>query len=348
MNQLLWSSDFSQSAWVRSAVSIDGTKIVEAASNLFKEIYQQSSLASGTTVTGAYVVSEDTRRYVQLLGPSVVFPEYANFDLQTGARTAGTPGFGSIAPAGDGKYIVSMSATAVSSSSAARIAIALIPDANSPRATTYAGDGTSGIYLHSAALFTGTVTAQQIIDAGGIPVTTSAPASSAVGPQYWQFDGTDDRLTLSSVPFQMTDDHWVVVAGRTDASGARILFSEFNSAGNAFIQCYTSGNSLTAEWRDDASSTSTVAITNTLGNDFVFTQQKKAGAVKARLNSGAFVTNNPTLGVFTLNSASIGSNRFGNYYNGPIYCVIFGKGAISDAELLTLERFAAKLQGRTL
>ena len=45
-------------------------------------------------------------------------------------------------------------------------------------------------------LFTGTVTAQQIIDAGGIPVTTTEPKSSSLGPRYWQFDSIDDKLKL--------------------------------------------------------------------------------------------------------------------------------------------------------
>lgn len=53
----------------------------------------------------------------------------------------------------------------------------------------------SAFVVHRIGLFAGTVTAQQIIDAGGIPVTTTAPASSANGPFSWQFDGVNDSFT---------------------------------------------------------------------------------------------------------------------------------------------------------
>lgn len=48
-------------------------------------------------------------------------------------------------------------------------------------------------------LYPGTVTAQQIIDAGGIPLTTTAPASSTNGPFAWQFDGSNDSFASTLV-----------------------------------------------------------------------------------------------------------------------------------------------------
>lgn len=66
--------------------------------------------------------------------------------------------------------------------------------------------GNNGLYKYPAnnartfkatryGLLQGSFTAQQIIDAGGIPVTTTAPASSTSGPFAWQFDGVNDGLT---------------------------------------------------------------------------------------------------------------------------------------------------------
>ncbi len=49
-------------------------------------------------------------------------------------------------------------------------------------------------------LFVGQKTAQQIIDAGGTPITTTSPASSASGSFAWQFDGSDDSFASTLTP----------------------------------------------------------------------------------------------------------------------------------------------------
>lgn len=55
-------------------------------------------------------------------------------------------------------------------------------------------------YLQSTAVFDGAVTAQQIIDAGSIPLTTTAPASSPNGQFAWQWDGSNDSFTSTLTP----------------------------------------------------------------------------------------------------------------------------------------------------
>jgi hypothetical protein len=154
-------------------------KLVENTTSLFHECYHPFTSVTGTSYTGSYYVKAGERRYVQLLGPGIVFAEHANFDLETGQRTAGTPGFGSIQLIGNGWYRVSITAPALSSSSTARWAIAIIPTATSGRASSYTGDGTSGIYIFGA----------QLSDSASVdpyvyqPV--AAPASTAYyGPRF--------------------------------------------------------------------------------------------------------------------------------------------------------------------
>ena len=55
-------------------------------------------------------------------------------------------------------------------------------------------------YLQSCAVFDGAVTAQQIIDAGGIPLTTTSPASSNSGAFAWRFDGSNDSFASTMTP----------------------------------------------------------------------------------------------------------------------------------------------------
>lgn len=220
-------------------------------------------------------------------------------------------------------------------------------------------DQTADILVANAGIFQGTVTADQILAAGGIPVTTSAPASSSVGPQYWQFDGGDDRLQLSAVPFQMADDHWVVVAATVDSLAAtRILFSQRNT-GNTFpvvaqVVVGTSGR-VDCFWRNSDGTRASIPNTGDgsilVGNPFIVTAQKIGATVRVKRDGGSWASQPaPTTGTFPINNAAIGASAENGSlpHNGAIHAVFFGKGAISDSELLTLERFAAKLQGRNL
>lgn len=221
----------------------------------------------------------------------------------------------------------------------------------------HAGGTCHRFFVGGAALFQGTVTAEQIIDAGGIPVTTSAPASSAVGPQYWQFDGTDDRLTLSSVPFQMSDDHWVVVALRNPIAAGVLRQAFFNGAGSGVARVgalfIASDGTISGIWRDSAGVSVTPSIPSAFynaGADSVYSLLKRGSELSIRSNGSVVDTDTAaSFGAATCDLGAIGALQgTGNFFNGAIHAVFFGKGAISDSELLTLERFAAKLQGRTL
>ena len=63
----------------------------------------------------------------------------------------------------------------------------------------YVGDGTSSIVVYRVGVFLGTLTAAQILAAGGIPVTTTAAASNPDAGKYsWSFDSTD--LLSATIP----------------------------------------------------------------------------------------------------------------------------------------------------
>ena len=179
------------------------------------------------------------------------------------------------------------------------------------------------------------------------------------GIQYWQLDGTDDRWSLSAVPFQMSDDHFVVVAATVNSfTATRILFSQRNT-GNTFpivAQMMVGGSGrVEGFWRNAENTQSAIPSTGnwsiSVGNPFIATAQKIGATVRVKRDGGAWVSASaPTTGTFPVNSAAIGASaeNGGLPHNGHIHGVIFGKGAITDAELLTLEKFVAKLQGRTL
>lgn len=228
-------------------------------------------------------------------------------------------------------------------------------DATATKVAAQVTTASGGVTLVSggAALFQGTVTAEQIL-AGGIPVTTTAPASSAIGPQYWQFDGTEDRWSLSAVPFQMSDD-FVIVAGikPTLVDGpARRIFSA-SGAGTALVEFYVSATNGVASLRvrDDAGvDTFTGLGTPNLLNRVLVATARKVGNLKSlRLDGVLNGTSSVTTGAGNIASSTIGSTTSGSSpFAGENHAVILIKGNPTDAELLTLERFVATLQGRRI
>lgn len=183
-NLLSASEDFSAASWVRTNVVVQanattspsGTntadKVLWDTASTFHEVRAAFSSIAGVQYCGSYHVKAADHRYVQLLGPGVVFAEYANFDIVAGVRTGGTPGFGTITPVGDGWFRISLSLVALSSSTTARVSLGIISSATSARASVAAGDGVSGIYAWGAQL-------EQASAATSYIPTTTAPATRA-------------------------------------------------------------------------------------------------------------------------------------------------------------------------
>lgn len=186
------------------------------------------------------------------------------------------------------------------------------------------------------------------------PTTQNKPVlRNTDGIQYWQFDGVDDRLTLSAVPFQMADDHWVVGGAEISGSGTRILFSIRNTS-NTFpivAQVFVGSNGvLSAFWRNAENTGGATPELRAPSGAFTFSAKKAGASCSLRANGGAWVTVSAPGGSFPVNNAVLGASGENSTmpFSGNCPGVIFGKGAISDSELLTLERFLATLQGRRI
>lgn len=130
-------------------------------------IYQTIALAANTTYTFALSVDANPGNLINgaLVGYSTI-------------------------PAGT-SFTVASSASVASVGSTILVTIVVGAAAGNMRLRVGPGSQTvttGSVTLSAPALFQGTVTAQQIIAAGGIPLTTTAPASSALGNYWWQFD----------------------------------------------------------------------------------------------------------------------------------------------------------------
>ena len=213
-----------------------------------------------------------------------------------------------------------------------------------------AGDTATSITFQAGAIFQGTYTAQQIQALGGIPTTTTAPASTALGTQYWQFDGSNDSLSLGGPLFQMADDHCVVAGGLyagSTASNNVVASPSQGASGNTRagqIAYDSSVASVQSSWYDGANYDN-LLFSYPPNLAFVCTAARRGATGFQRVNG--IQRNSKTLTAsFVSDRGSLGAYSQGDsFFPGNIYPVIVIKGTVPDADLLLLEKFVGQLSG---
>jgi len=219
--------------------------------------------------------------------------------------------------------------------------------------------GSVDVIIQDVGLFQGTLTAADIIKQGGIPVTTTAPASNPNAGSYsWAFDGSNDSLQLSAVPFQMSDDHCVIAASENQKiTGAPYIFGV---KGDSYLCsgaiAYASGKPM-AFWYD-GTTTAAVVHGSVVTAPCVITASKVGANKTLRVNSvKSGATNTSVMASVATGSAYIGSSSGASAgtvenatyaFTGNLGPVIAIKGNVSDANLLLLEKLVANLSGVTL
>jgi len=167
---------------------VAATKLTEAATT-DTHAAQQAFVSAASGYTVASIVKADTRTIgaIRIYDGSAGNATFIN--LVTGATLTNAAGnTASFVDLGGGWFLHAVSRALPGSASSLAQVCAIATD----NVLSYAGDGTSGILLGRSAIFQGTYTAQQIVDAGGIPLTTTAAASNPNAGKYWaQFDSTD-------------------------------------------------------------------------------------------------------------------------------------------------------------
>lgn len=315
-------------------------KMTEAATSGAHYVLQTAT-PNASYVTSVFVCKAAGRNRVKIRSESPQATLSVTFDLATGTVVSGT---GTITHLGDDWYLCAAQSNA---SGTGASGYHLIQTLGAADAESYTGDGVSGVYLYRAGLFTGTLTAAQILAEGGIPLTTSAAASNPdAGRYWWSFDGSNDYLQLGSVPFQMSDDHCVIAGCRanTVAAGSRPLVSLYGTGTRRVAQLSIETATLTATWTDDAGTagTSPTGTSVTAGISFVATARKVGNAKLLRKDGVDVNTSSTAAGTTTLTTAAIGTDGTG-YLNGISGPVLIIKGTISDSDLLTLERWVASI-----
>lgn len=200
VNLLLWSGDFTNAAWTagKSAGATvgalttgpDGLQSARLVTFASSSDYLYQGLTAYPAVTGASVTS------------AAVVNSATRAISYGGASPSGTDVFAAY-DMGGGWWLQTLARTFTTTTSA--LTVQVLPGAV---AGTFA--------YHRAALFTGTVTAQQIIDNGGIQLTTTQPLPNVLSwTNAISFDGTNDFLQTG---ITTGNEGWVAVGVKHNAA----------------------------------------------------------------------------------------------------------------------------------
>ena len=182
----------------------------------------------------------------------------------------------------------------------------------------------------------------------------------ANGRWFWEFSAaSSQRLALSAVPFQTTDDHFIAAGFQlqtTSPTSTRRIFDLGTSGATqetiSAFQVGAGDGRLRFRW----------CGTNGVGNEintpaalladtqYVASMRRVGSSKQAWIDASTLGTNTNALGPSAFNLASIGmrSATASEFFDGFMYPQIWIKGAVTDEQATTLRRFIAAFQGRTI
>jgi len=331
-NLFLRTQDFDNAYWTKSGATIsantttapDGTTtadtLIESATTAAH--YTVCLNATSGLVTGAlsstatftvYAKAASGTRYLQVYPKSApTGSAFARFNLQDGtSAVSGTGASASATSVGDGWYRCVLTYTVASAGLAIDFYYGLADDFADAAGTSYAGDGTSGIYIWGAQLETGSSATdyQKVTNAYDITETGQADCWGLT------FDGTNDGMATAATLNLSGSDKVGVFAGVTrNAYGASqmILEHSVNSEVNngAYYLCASPGGGaaiIGALSRGSANSTvvSTGASDVPSKNVYTITASISTDELAIRNNGSALISS----------ASDQGTGNYGNYTN---------------------------------
>lgn len=345
LNLLTYSNDLSNAAHTKSAVSVSGQKIVEDSTTGNHYIADTSTIAAAPYTHAVRVTAAEHTRV--LLRENSVTGSASTFDLSNGTVLGNENGAsGSIIAVGDGSYICATTRTF--SAGSTQFGVFLVPNTGTNFAScSYAGNGSAGLTVNQIGLFTGTLTAQQILSEGGIPLTTAAAASNAGAGRYsFGLNGSTQSLVTASAPFNQNDDWFMGIAFRVDeVAGARVAlhaFADATSKGPGLLANVTTGYPVLQLY--DGTTWSVIqGNTSCVGQVVVLHATQVSGVRKLWRNGVLVGTDSTVLTPVTCTGLRIGGSGStgGSLVNGMVGASMAHKGTFSDADALTLARSIA-------
>ena len=353
VNLLTYSNDLSNAtSWPKgnatapasASLAPDGTTCFELTDNATSadhKMRQDVTVAAGTVVTFAAVAKAGTAGYAWLYDGYANSGKNFNLSSQAGLTAIGTaPTAFSTADMGNGWAMYTITYT-TSTSTRPEIGMSL-----NGSTINYVGSG-STILVDAAGLFTGSLTASQILAQGGIPVTTTAAASNPNAGSYsWSFDGSNDSFLTGNLG--ITDTVTVVIAGVLNTLPAVSLLVCEDANGVRFGVSSTGAVSFDKNGVDALVATAAGVIV--AGVPFVLTARLQAGNADIRKAGAQIATAASALTFSATAGMRIGTKFDGVTYpcNGSIFAVQVITATTTDADCLAIERLVAQQAGITI
>lgn len=217
---------------------------------------------------------------------------------------------------------------------------------------------TAGNYLENTLTTLASVdsTVGGVVDAKGTINATQATAGSrptlrsSGGNYYLEFDGTNDYLSLASVPFQMSDDHCVITSFTPiNYTTNRCVISPSDNGSTiryASIHTTPSGTA-NIEWYDGTNYVSHNSPSHVVNTPMVVSARKASSILVSRKDGVQFGSTASFSTALQSTLSYIGNGVHPKALNNTFASIVI-KGTVSDADLLILEKFAGLFAGVTI
>ena len=329
-NLFTYSEQFDNAAWTKSNATItanattspDGTvdadALIETTATGTHVTYQVFTFVAATAYTYSVYVKANGRTKFDFASLSGFSPG-ASFDLTAVTATPlGATSAATITAVGNGWYRCTATRTSAGGSDQAQIRLV-----DAAGASTYTGDGTSGIYLWGAQLEAGAF-ATSYIPTVASQVTRTADQCSIVAPNFapW-YNQSEGSFVVSTSPIAVDNDISFSVSNSGGYNNSIYLPAD---SGSQFV--VVNGGSVQANI--DAG-TFTANTTNRVAAAY------KAADFAASVNGGAVVTTASGT-IPTVDRAVIGGleANTANRFNGHIRSVRYFPVRLSNAQLQAL------------
>ena len=286
------------------------------------------------TVSAAHTLSVYVKangaNFVQLLWNAGLSYNFANFDLSTGAVTAGVYTNATITSQGNGWFRCTITSTLAIAFQ--RVYISVVPTANSSRAAAYTGDGTSGIYIWGASLVPA--------DQADIPyqrVNTATDYDTQGFPHYLRFDGVDDRLVTAGIVWSAACDCFTAIR---------------HTGGAPWVDVWLTSNSGNGYWAVGQSGSSSSPNQPEVGSPAYFVDGTALnpvtrGEIYTRCINQTRIVETRSLNLMA-NAGGLSIGGYTNFLlNGRLYGLVIAEG-VTDAEASSVRRWLAGKAGVAL
>jgi len=239
-----YSADFTNAAWVagdntvtaNAIVAPDGTTtgdlLIPTAVSSTHAFYQVAAVTTGSTYTQSVYAKAGSYTFLNFYG-STGFDstQYINFNLATGAIGTSSGFTGTITSVGNGWYRCTVTAVSNATSASGRIVFRASSVARTTGVSTFAGDGTSGVYLWGAQFELGAF-ATSYIPTVAASVTRSQDVATMTGTNFSSWYNQSQGTFVTQF----------VLEGVKSVAGQRVITTDDGSTTNQMLESGSSTN----------------------------------------------------------------------------------------------------------